>query len=209
METASQTDMIRINLQDWRQTMREEKRKAFLTALAVAAVASVAFVWLISVFVYGAMIDNQQARNQYLERQIALADAQLVEIRELEATRDNLITRMRIIEQLQQSRAQIVHYFDQIAGTLPEGVYLTALEQNGNTTTIDGVAESNGRVSDYMVNLEDSPHFDDPRLVVIKSSESGPQRFADFTLRVESVNPDAPVGNDMTTDSVATAGSAS
>lgn len=184
--------LARINLLDWRAAAREAKRKRFLTLLSASALASVVVVGIIPMLYYNGLIDAQQARNGYLEQQIATADKQIIEIRELQKTRENLINRMRIIEQLQQSRSSIVHYFDELVSTLPPGVYLTGLTQQEQTTTLDGVAESNARVSDYMVNLDDSPWFADPRLIVIKSSENGPRRFADFTLTVNSTNPNTP-----------------
>ncbi len=201
------SNLIRINLLDWRAAAREAKRKRFLTLLVAAALASVIVVGVIPMLYYNHLIDAQQARNRYLQEQIATADKQLVEIRALQKTRESLINRMRIIEQLQQSRSSIVHYFDQLVATLPKGVYLTGLTQKGNTTTLDGVAQSNARVSDYMVNLDDSDWFADPRLIVIKSSDNGPQRFADFTLTVTSTNPNAPPPDDtLTTTTAAGAG---
>ena len=183
--------LVRINLLDWRAAARERKRKRFLTLLALTALASVVVVGVIPMLYYNHLIDVQESRNRYLESQISIADRQLVEIRALQKTRDSLITRMRIIEELQQSRSGIVHYFDQLVATLPNGVYLNSLVQKGNTTTLNGVAESNARVSDYMVNLDDADWFADPRLIVIKSSENGPQRFADFTLTVKGETPQA------------------
>lgn len=190
--------LIRINLLDWRATARERKRKRFLTTLALAALASVVVVGVIPMLYYNHLIEVQESRNQYLESQIAIADRQLVEIRSLQKTRESLITRMRIIEQLQQSRSGIVHYFDQLVSTLPNGVYLRNLVQKGNATTLDGVAESNARVSDYMVNFDDADWFTDPRLVVIKSSENGPRRFADFSLTVKGDNPQKKANDDKT-----------
>lgn len=187
--------LIRINLLDWRAAARERKRKRFLSLLGLAGLASVLLVGLVSMGYYSHLIDSQEARNRYLESQIAIADRQLVEIRALQKTRESLITRMRIIEQLQQSRSAIVHYFDQLVDTLPNGVYLTSLAQTGRNTTVDGVAESNARVSDYMVNFDDSAWFTNPQLIVIKASESGPQRFADFTLTVKADNPQAQAGD--------------
>ena len=107
---------------------------------------------------------------------------------------------MRIIEQLQQSRSGIVHYFDELVDTIPNGVYLTALAQKGNVTNLDGVAESNARVSDYMVNFDASDWFTDPRLIVIKSSENGPQRYADFTLNVRGDSPQKNPNDDVQAD---------
>lgn len=180
--------MIRINLLDWREAKRERRKRQFFTALGAAAGGAVALLAAV-LFVYNGAIANQQARNTYLQQQIALIDKQIEELEKLEETRQNLITRMRIIEELQRSRAQIVRYFDQIVATLPEGVYLTSLKQSGKLTTVQGVAESNGRVSDYMVNLDASDWFDDPRLIVIKGTEAGPRRHADFTLTFTTVTP--------------------
>jgi type IV pilus assembly protein PilN len=178
--------MITINLLDWREARREARKRRFLLALGAAALAS-AGVLLITLSGFNQAIENQNQRNRFLEQEIAKIDDQIEEIRRLERMRDSLITRMRIIEELQQARSQIVHYFDQVVATLPDGVYLTSLKQNGDTTTVNGVAESNGRVSAYMVNLDDSPWFDDPQLVVIKSASRDQRRLADFTLTFKSV----------------------
>lgn len=182
---------LRINLLDWRGAARERRRRTFLMALAGAAIASVVLAVVLPMLYYNSLVDAQKQRNAYLQARIDTADKQLVEIRNLKQTRASLIKRMRIIEELQRSRSSIVHYFDQVVATLPDGVFLTSLTQNGDTTTLDGVAESNARVSDYMVNLDDSNWFANPRLIVIKSNESGPRRFADFTLEVDSANPQA------------------
>ena len=190
------SNLIRINLLDWRVAARERRRKQFLGALVFAALASLVLVIVVPMLYYNHLTEIQEARNRYLESQIAIADRQLVEIRALQKTRESLITRMRIIEQLQQSRSGIVHYFDQLVDTIPNGVYLTSLSQKGNNTNLDGVAESNARVSDYMVNLDDSAWFADPRLIVIKSSENGPQRYADFTLTVRGDSPQKKAADD-------------
>lgn len=187
---AQMEGMIQINLLDWREARREQRKRQFFAALGASAAAAVALVAAM-LFAYGKAIDNQEARNRLLENEIAQVDKQIQQIKKLEETRENLVTRMRIIEQLQQSRTQIVHYFDQIVATLPEGVYLTSLKQKNNTTTVEGVAESNGRVSAYMVNLDDSPWFANPQLVVIKSKTDNPRRFADFTLTFKTVNPNS------------------
>jgi type IV pilus assembly protein PilN len=180
--------MITINLLDWREERREQRKQRFFTVLAAVGLVSAGIVgagW----FGYNSAISGQQARNAYLQDEIKLIDKQIEEIKELERVRDNLITRMRIIEQLQQARTEIVHFFDQAVDTLPEGVHLTSLKQSGKGTTIDGVAESNGRVSTYMVNIDDSDWFADPRLVVIKSKSENRRRYADFTLNFKSVTP--------------------
>lgn len=181
-------NFLQINLLDWREERREHRKQQFFTALGGVALISAGLIGLV-LFYYGGQIEHQEQRNRFLQAEIKKIDKQIKEIKELEKVRDNLITRMRIIEQLQQSRAQIVHYFEQVAETLPDGVHLSSLKQAGKTTTINGVAESNGRVSTYMVNLDDSDWFDDPRLVVIKTKSQERRREADFTLTFRAITP--------------------
>ena len=133
-------------------------------------------------------VEHQRARNQYLTQQVAEIDQKIKEIEGLERTRDNLLARMRVIETLQSSRSASVHFFDEVVNTLPEGVSLTLLRQKGTQVTIEGVADSNGRVSAYMKNLDASEWFDDPRLVVIRATEAGRGRASEFTLQVKSRN---------------------
>jgi type IV pilus assembly protein PilN len=132
-------------------------------------------------------IDLQNDRNAYLKQQIADVDQKIKEIQELEKVKNNLLARMRVIEELQASRSATVHFFDELVNTLPEGVTLTSIKQSGALVTIEGAAESNGRVSTYMKNLEASAWFDDPKLVVIKTSETGTARRSDFTLQVKNL----------------------
>jgi type IV pilus assembly protein PilN len=182
--------LIKINLLDWRAELREKRKRQFMTAIAGALVASVGVV-LLGMLYMNRAIENQQERNRILKDEITLIEKQIKEIQELDKIRANLLARMQVIEQLQQSRTQIVHYFDELVNTVPEGVYLTSVKQQGNTTAIDGVAESNSRVSAYMKNLDASPWFADPRLQVIKTGESGGRRLANFSLQVTEVNPNA------------------
>ncbi|MGH8458689.1 MAG: PilN domain-containing protein [Nevskiales bacterium] len=183
--------LIKINLLDWRAELREKRKKQFLNAVAAALVAS-ALIVVLGMLSMNRAIENQQGRNQLLKDEITLIEKQIKEIEELEKVRANLLARMQIIEQLQQSRTQVVHYFDEVVNTVPDGVYLTSIKQQGVNTSIDGVAESNGRVSTYMKNLDASPWFQDPRLVVIKTSEVGARRLSNFSLQVTEVSPNAP-----------------
>lgn len=178
--------MTKINLLDWRAARREKRRQAFVARMGlgiVAALGAVALGWVMM----GNAVSRQQERNNYLSQQIAEIDQKIKEIEELEKVKQNLLARMRVIEQLQSSRSATVHFFDEIVNTLPEGVTLTALQQNGDKVQINGIAQSNGRISTYMKNLEASPWFDDPKLVVIKTSEQNRQREGQFTLQVRNL----------------------
>jgi type IV pilus assembly protein PilN len=177
---------IRINLLDWRAQRRELRRRQFNAMLGIAVVVSAGLVLLSYLLASGA-VDRQNQRNEYLRQQIAEVDLKIKEIQELEKVKRNLLSRMRVIEQLQASRSATVHFFDELVNTVPEGVNLTSVKQTGTGVVIDGVAESNARVSSYMKNLDASTWFDDPKLVVIKTVEKNSQRQSEFTLQVKNL----------------------
>ncbi len=178
--------MTRINLLDWRAERREARRREFLSMIGLAVIVAGAILGIAYLAMQQAL-DYQTQRNKLLETTIADIDKQIKEIEELQKTRDGLISRMKIIEQLQQSRSGTVHFFDELVNTLPDGVFLTHVKQDGQTVTINGTAESNGRISAYMKNLDASPWFDDPQLVVIHTGEKNKQRTSDFTLKVKNL----------------------
>lgn len=187
---------IRINLLDWRAERRQLRQRRFLAILGIACAASVAVV-AIAYLSMSAAVEHQQARNQYLSQQITELDKQIKEIQELEKVKQNLLARMRVIEQLQQSRSATVHFFDEVLNTLPDGVYLTSIKQSGQNVTVDGVAESNGRISSYLKNLDASPWFKDPKLVVIKTDDKAKLRHSQFTLQVSNLTKAEPANGSV------------
>jgi type IV pilus assembly protein PilN len=171
--------MARINLLPW----REERRKARQTQFNIIA-GMVAGAGVVSVLIlYGAMneaISIQNERNAYLTDQIALMDKKLLEIMDLQDTKQRLLARMQIIQQLQQSRPVVVHLFDQLVKTLPPGVYLTAVSESGDNLVLEGTAESSARISTYLRNIDASPWMGEPNLTVVQkdASKSGAQHFS-------------------------------
>ncbi|MEO7431534.1 MAG: PilN domain-containing protein [Dokdonella sp.] len=121
------------------------------TAVAAAAILLVAILWM------GQLIDNQDSRNAYLQGEIKNLDKQIEEIKELDKQRSALLTRKEIIEQLQSNRSQMVHLFDEMVKTIPDGARMGTMKQLGEVLTIEGVAESNSRVASYMRNINVSP----------------------------------------------------
>jgi type IV pilus assembly protein PilN len=178
--------MTKINLLDWRSARRVKRKQQFFMLLALGGLVSAAVV-LLSYLAMDAAVTHQQTRNTYLQQQIAELDKQIKEIQDLQKTKANLLARMRVIEQLQQSRSATVHFFDEIINTLPDGVYLTGIKQSGSNVTLNGIAESNGRISAYMQNLDGSPWFKDPKLVVIRTGTQGRVRNAEFELQVTNL----------------------
>ena len=148
--------MARINLLPWRAERRKQREREFYMLLLASAVSGI-FALLVLVGWMGARIDNQNERNTYLQTEIKSLDKQIEEIKELDKTRSQLLTRKQIIEQLQSNRSQMVHLFDEMVRTIPDGVRLTSMKQAGDVLTLEGVAESNARVASYMRNIDGSP----------------------------------------------------
>jgi type IV pilus assembly protein PilN len=182
--------MARINLLPWRDQLRKKRLRDFglytLAALAVTALGLGYWHWYNQ-----GLIDQQNARNRFLENEIAKLDEQIKEIRELERTRQKLIARMQVIESLQVSRPQVVHMFDEMVTIVPDGAFLTRLAQAGANLKLTGKAQSNARVSAYMRNIEASPWLDDPRLRIIEDKNPGVITDSNFELDLKQVVPTA------------------
>ena len=182
--------MPRINLLPHRESKRRERKLAFVVALVAAAGAGIVTSFA-AYLLYGSMIEQQQHRNDLLRREIKTLDKQIEEINDLESSKQKFIARMEIIEKLQRSRPEIVHVFDEIVRTLPEGVYLTAVKQTGMKLKFDGVAQSSTRVSSFMRNIDGSQWLRNPELLVVqtkKDSGSG----SSFTLTADEVTTAGP-----------------
>lgn len=159
--------MARINLLPWREWERERKKKEFLTNLVGVCVAAVVLL-MAGGWYLGGQIENQENRNALLEERIVELDAKIREIENLQKTRRELLSRMRVIRDLQGNRPVIVRVFDELVRTLAKGVHFRSLEMSGDRLTVDGVAESNNRISTLMRNLDRSDWFARPNLKRIK-----------------------------------------
>jgi type IV pilus assembly protein PilN len=178
--------MPRINLLPWREAQRKERKLAFTVALGVAALA--AGVTAFAVYLaFGSMIEGQEARNERLRTEIKAVDKQIEEINNLENAKQKFIARMTIIEQLQRSRPEIVHVFDEIVRTLPDGVYLTGVKQNNTRLRFDGVAQSSTRVSSFMRNIDSSDWLKNPELEVVQTNKGASTGGSSFTLTADEV----------------------
>ena len=182
--------MPRINLLPWREEQRRERKLAFLVALGGGTIAAVVAAFA-AYLLMGSMVDAQQRRNAMLSGEIKQLDKQIEEINDLESSKQRFIARMEIIEKLQRSRPQIVHLFDEIVRTLPDGVYLTSVKQTDKRLKFQGVAQSSTRVSAFMRNIDGSEWLKDPELEVV---ESGKEKSvgSSFTLFADEVTTDSP-----------------
>jgi type IV pilus assembly protein PilN len=147
--------MPRINLLPWREQQRTERKKSFAVGMIGAMLAAGAVTVVGMLFMKG-LIDGQESRNQRLTQEIKILDKKIEEINSLELQKRQFIDRMQVIEKLQRSRPEIVHIFDTLVTTIPDGTYLTSINQTGQRFKIQGVAQSASRVSSFMRAIEAS-----------------------------------------------------
>ncbi|KQQ80158.1 fimbrial protein [Xanthomonas sp. Leaf131] len=200
--------MARINLLPWRAERRKAREREFYSMLGFAALAGVLLSGLIW-FYYDAQISGQNERNAFLTTEIDKVKAQNEEIKELDKKKDRLLARKKVIEELQANRSQMVHLFDSLVRTIPDGVALTNIKQDGDILTLEGRSQSNARVSAYMRNLEGSGWMTNPDLSIIeaKSQDKAGQPAGSsmdtkslpyvFTLKVKLANPNEADKNAM------------
>ncbi len=181
--------MPRINLLPWRDAERQKRQRDFLVAMAGSFVAGLLVIALTNL-AFSQMISHQSDRNNRLEAEIVELDKSITEINGLENQKERLLARMEIIEQLQRSRPEIVHLFDEVTRQLPEGVYLTGMKQTGAAVEVQGVAQSSTRVSALMRQIDASHWLTDPDVVKVETTEQGPGRRAEFVVNLKQVRHD-------------------
>ncbi|MCS4232758.1 MAG: PilN domain-containing protein [Stenotrophomonas chelatiphaga] len=169
--------MARINLLPWRAERRKQRQREFYAMLGLAAVGGLLLslmVW----FYYDRQVSGQGERNTFLQAEIDKVKLQNKEIDRLDAQKDRLLARKAVIEELQSKRSQMVHLFDALVRTIPDGVVLTALKQEGDVLTLEGRTQSNARVSAYMRNLETSGWMTNPELSIIEARDPEKEKEA-------------------------------
>lgn len=177
--------MAMINLRPWREELRQEKQKEYLSVLFLVAIVAVAIWWFVS-GAYSSAIESQEARNDYLSLQGKALDKKINEIKELRQKKNQLLDRMQLIQDLQGNRPVIVRVFDEMARVMPSELFFNSVEVSGKVFSIEGMASSNDQVSALMRNFDNSPWFEHPNLSDVKSNRNG---FNTFSMRVMQTRP--------------------
>lgn len=176
--------MPRINLLPWREELRAERQREFGIHAGVAALLAAVTIGAAYFQVQG-LIAHQDNRNGFLKNEITAVEKRIEEIKTLQELKQQLLNRTQVIEQLQQSRPDIVHLFDELVRTLPPGVFLIGVTQKANNLEIEGVADASGSVSLYMRNIEASDYLASPQLVFIENKSRGREKRNEFRLRAK------------------------
>lgn len=160
--------MAQINLLPWRDERRAAMQQEFLAILGLVAIMGVVIIFVADLF-YNAQMDNQRGRNAHLERNIAVLNKEVSEIQDLQRKRTQLLDRMQVIQELQGNRPVIVRILDQVVRTVPDGIFYASLTARGSTISIEGISESNNRVSSLMRRLDSSVWFTEPNLMGVQA----------------------------------------
>lgn len=168
---------IEINLLAWREARRERRNRRFLAILGLIMLLAVAGAWGVATL-YQQRLDSQQRRNDYIQTQAHRLDQDISTLSDFRKTRERMLTQIDLIRQLQFSRPQTVRVFNQLAGTLQDGIYYTRLEREGDRLRLNGKARANRQVSAQMRALEASPVFGVPTLAEVQADEDGWRAFS-------------------------------
>lgn len=179
---------IKINLLPWREQLREEKKQEFLNVLVAVLVLAGAIVGGVDRY-YNRAIDQQVARNDFLKKEIGTLEGRIDEIKLLQQTRNELLSRMKVIQELQGNRPIIVRIFDELARQLAPRVFFTSLEMSDAGLSIEGIAESNNRISNQLRNFSDSEWFDRPNVTAINADPNFGPQASQFELTVSQSTP--------------------
>ncbi|HTV96812.1 MAG TPA: PilN domain-containing protein [Steroidobacteraceae bacterium] len=189
--------MPRINLLPHREQERKRRRREFGVAVIGALLAGAVVAGGAKV-VYSTWIDAQTEKNNLLKKEIVKLDAEIADIQDLETRKQRLVARMEIIDKLQRKRPEIVHQFDELVRTVPDGVYLTSIKQSGNKLELKGVAQSSTRVSTFMRNIDASAWMDNPELQVVETAKDSPTGGSNFTVFANTVGVNLDEGGETT-----------
>lgn len=173
--------MAHINLLPWRESQRQAQKQQYLGVLFVTAVFVGLIFWFVGAFI-DQQISNQNARNDFLQKEIATLDTQIQKIKQIKDKKLAIEQRMALIEQLQTSRNIAAHVFDELARIVPPGVSFRTMSRNGNRIDIEGISDSNNRLSDFMRRLESSRVFTNGELSSIVADTTSTNAVSDFRL---------------------------
>jgi len=183
--------MIRINLLPHREEKRKERRRQFYVTAGLMLALGAA-VWLLVHVVNATDLDHQNARNRYLQDEVAKLDNEIAEIRDLRSQIERLLARKQVIETLQSNRAETVHLFNELAARVPSGVYLTTVSQSDNKIGLKGYAQSNARISTLMSSLNESPFLENSEVVKSVAEQLNNRRMYNFEINVYIEKSSAP-----------------
>jgi type IV pilus assembly protein PilN len=187
--------MAKINLLPWREELRAQKKKDFISAIGVAVVFTALIFGGVHMYIEG-LKTHQERRNKIIQDEMVVLDKKIAQISTIEEQKTKLLTKIDLIQKLQESRPEIVHLFDELPKVTPDGVFLTKFTQLAADLTFEGKSQSNARVSAFMRAIEASAWLKNPSLTVIQSeTKINPEQLSNFTMHAKLGNQNTPAGD--------------
>lgn len=168
--------MTNVNLLPWREALRKRKQQQYIGTLSIVAIFACAIVGGIY-FLFDLNIANQQSRNAYLQKEMLIVNAEIREIKKLKEKKADMIERVNLVRNLQNTRPVAVHLFDEIARSMPDDLYLTQVSYRKQKLTLSGIAKNNRLIATLIRQLEDSDWLEEPNLTKIQTTKSGESQF--------------------------------
>jgi type IV pilus assembly protein PilN len=183
--------MAKINLLPWREELRQEKKREFLSIMGLSSLLTLVLIGVTHLYIEG-MKQHQEQRNKMIQDEIAELDKKIAEVNSIGVMKSKLLAKIDVVQRLQESRPEIVHLFDEIPRTTPDGVFLNKFTQSGKSLLFEGKTESNARVSAFMRSIEASLWLKDPKLEVIQSpGKTNVEQNSDFRMKATLGQKDA------------------
>lgn len=181
--------MAKINLLPWRDELRKQKKQDFIIAIGLSILGTIGILIGVHFYIEG-LKEYQEARNRKLQAEIVILDKKIAEIKAIEEKKNKLLEKINVIQKLQESRPEIVHLFDEIPKTTPDGIFLTKFFQTGELLTFQGKTESNARVSAFMRAIDASLWLNTPKITVIQTSQgkTNSEHSSEFTMIAKQGN---------------------
>jgi type IV pilus assembly protein PilN len=173
--------MAKINLLPWREELRKKKQQDFISGVGLGILLVCLLLIVVYMYIEG-LKEFQERRNKMIQDEITILDKRIQEIKDIEEKKNKLLTKIDVIQKLQESRPEVVHLFDELTKITPDGVYITKFTQTGTLLSMDGKAESNARVSAFMRTIDNSPWLNSAVLGVIKGQGKNNLEMNDFSL---------------------------
>lgn len=184
--------MILINLLPHREEKRRLRKQAFFVGLGLSAVAGAVLVALWYV-VLQQMTASQMERNDFLRGAITKLDEEIKDVSSLKGEIEALKARQRAVEDLQTDRNMPVYLLNELVRQTPEGVYLAAIRQDGQSVLVNGQAQTNERVAEFLRNTNANSQWleraDLQEIKAVASNARDNKRLFDFSMRVSLKRP--------------------
>lgn len=164
-------------------------KKAFpvpgIVVLLIIVILAAAFFW------QKAMINREQSLLTAAQAEKQKLQYVVAKLEELSQQKALFERKIALITQLRAQQETAVRILDEISRRLPDWVWLTDLNFDGQLIDVRGNALSNNLIADYIYNLRNCPFFNNVNLISSAQKAGGSAQYMEFSLTLNYVLPQA------------------